>query len=112
MTQTNNNLYEGMFIISSALTDDARAKALEKVTEEITRRGGEIHKIHDMGRKRMAYEINGHRDGHYYLIYFSVAPTAIVEMKSEYRLMPDLIRLMILRAKQVMEKIEFQPLEI
>jgi len=111
MSQTQKNLYEGMYIISSTLNDDARNKALEKVLEGITSRGGEIVKNHDFGRRRLAYDIAGHREGHYYVVNFEVTPEAITEMRGEYRLMEDLVRYMITTPSEVMEKIEFKSLE-
>lgn len=111
MSQTTQNLYEGMYIISSTLNDDARNKAMDKILEGITSQGGEILKNHDFGRRRLAYEINGHREGHYFVIYFNVGAEAIKKMKAEYRLMEDLIRHMISCPKHVMEKIEFKTLE-
>lgn len=106
------NLYEGMFIISATLSDDARHKALEKIQKEITERGGEILKVHDQGRRRLAYKIGGHREGYYFLIYFNAPTSAIAEMWREYRLNEDLIRFVTMRTEQVMEKVEFKPVEI
>ncbi len=112
MSQTERkNLYEGMYIISAKLSDDARNKALEKIKSGITSRGGEVVKIHDQGRRRLAYDIEGHREGHYYILYFDAPSTAIEEMWQEYHLSEDLVRFITLRAESVMEKIEFKPLE-
>lgn len=108
--QLNTNLYEGMYIISATLSDDARQKALDRITQGITEKGGEIEKIHDMGRKRMTYEISGHREGHYFLIYFTALPGAISELWEEYHLNEDLIRFMTLRTDAVNEKLEFKKL--
>jgi small subunit ribosomal protein S6 len=110
MGDKKQNLYEGMYIISATLSEDARSKALERVQNEVTSRGGEIHKVHDQGKKRMAYEIDGHREGHYYIIYFSVDPAAISEIWKEYHLHEDLVRFMTTRAEKVLEKIEFKAL--
>lgn len=110
MSKKEQNLYEGMFVISSKLSDDARNKALEKIKDGIVSRGGEILKIHDQGRKRLAYEIDGHREGHYYVMFFNVIPEAITEMWQDYHLSEDLIRFITLRAEKVVEKIEFKPL--
>ena len=110
MAKKKQHLYEGMYILSATLSDDARQKALEKITSGITARGGEIHKVFDQGRKKMAYEINGKREGHYFLLYFS-APTGIpVELWREYHLNEDLVRFLTLRTPSVPEKIEFKPL--
>lgn len=104
------NIYEGMYIVNSTLNDEGRKKALEKVLSGITERGGEILKIHEMGRKRLAYNINGNREGVYFLIYFSIDPDQIVELWDDYRLHQDLIRFITLKADSVMEKIEFKSL--
>lgn len=110
MSQLQQNLYEGMYIISAKLSDDARGKALDKIKNAITERGGEVIKVHDQGRKRLAYEIEGHREGHYYILYFNSDPSSIAELWKEYHLSEDLIRFVTLRADKVMEKIEFRPL--
>ena len=111
MNQNRQNLYEGMYVISATLSDDARKKALEKIQNGITAHGGEIVKIHDQGRRRLAYEIDGHREGYYYLLYFNVPASAISELWQEYHLNEDLVRFITLRAEKVMEKIEFKSLE-
>ena len=111
MKTEENRLYEGMYILVPSLSEDARKKALEKITEGITSKGGEIHKIHDQGRKRLAYEINKQREGYYYIIYFSVKPSQMTQMWQEYHLHEDLIRFMTLQAEEVKENIEFQKIE-
>ena len=103
-------LYEGMYIISSTLSEEARKKALERITQGIDERGGEVVKVHDRGRRRLAYPIDGHREGHYYVLNFQVKPDAISEMWHDYHLNEDLIRFMTLKAEQVRETIEFKPL--
>lgn len=103
-------LYEGMYILSATLSDDARAKALDKILGGITRHGGEVQKIHEQGRKKLAYEIRGKREGYYYLLYFTIDTAVISELWSEYHLNEDLIRFMTLTAEEVVEKIEFKSL--
>lgn len=111
MIENKPNLYEGMYIISATLSDDARNKAFEKIKKSVTDRGGEILKVHDQGRRRLAYEIENHREGYYYLMYFNIVPSAITELWQEYHLHEDLVRFITLRTEQVMEKIEFKPIE-
>ncbi len=110
MAKQRSHLYEGMYILSATLSDDARQKALDKITSSIEGRGGEIHKTFDQGRKKLAYEINGRREGYYYLLYFSVPTAVMTEMWKEYHLNEDLLRFMTLRAEKVPEKIEFKQL--
>ncbi len=106
--QEKSKLYEGMYILSTTLSEEARQKALDKITAGINDRGGEIHKIHDQGRRKLAFEINKKREGHYYLIYFSAPSPAVKEMWREYHLNEDLIRFLTLRTDKVLETIEFK----
>lgn len=110
MDKQKEHLYEGMYILSATLSDDARQKALEKITNGITSRAGEIHKVFDQGRRKLAYEIDGRREGHYFILYFSAPSKAMAEMWKEYHLNEDLVRFFTLRTPVVPEKIEFKPL--
>ena len=110
MSKKNSRLYEGMYILSASLSEEALKKALERITKTIEENGGEIHKIHEMGRKKLAYEIDGHKQGQYFLLYFSVDPTLLEEMWKEYHLNEDLIRYMTMRVEKVVEKLEFKPI--
>lgn len=110
MIQNKQNLYEGMYVVSATLSDDARHKALDRIQSGITNHGGKVEKIHEQGRRRLAYDIEGHREGYYYVIYFTAPTPAITELWHEYHLNEDLIRFITLRADKVMEKIEFKPL--
>ena len=110
MKENKKNLYEGMYIISAQLSDDARKKTLDKIETGITERGGEILKVHDWGRRRLAYDINGHREGYYYIMYFNITTSEIAELWHDYKLNEDLVRFFSLGAKEAQEKIEFKSL--
>jgi small subunit ribosomal protein S6 len=108
MSKETQHLYEGMYILNATLSDDARQKALEKVVSGITDRGGEVRKLFEQGRRKLAYEINGKREGFYYVLYFTVPSTSTVEMWRDYHLNEDLIRFLTLRTEEVPEKLEFK----
>lgn len=110
MKGKRSRLYEGMYILNATLSEDARKKALAKITNSITEKGGEINKIHDMGKRRLAYDIQDKREGYYYLIYFTVDSSHLPELWHEYHLHEDLLRYMTLQADTVKEKLEFKPL--
>lgn len=110
MARPRSHLYEGMYILSATLSDEARQKALDKILSGVQGRGGEIHKTFDQGRKKLAYEIDGRREGYYYLLYFSVPTAAMTDIWREYHLNEDLLRFLTLRVEKVPEKIEFKPL--
>ena len=108
MKKTRKRLYEGMYIISATLSEDARAKALEKITKSIEEKQGEIHKIHEMGKMKLAYEIQNKKEGFYFLIYFSVDSSQIKEIWSEYHLNEDLLRFFTMRCDEVKQELKFK----
>lgn len=108
--EKTEHLYEGMYVIRANLSEDARQKALEKIKEGITQAGGEILKEHDLGRKRLAYEINRQREGFYFLFFFTLPPAAVEALWKAYHINEDLLRFITLRAEKVLEKIEFKEL--
>lgn len=110
MQETKQQIYEAMYILSAHLTDDARKKAFEKIKEGITMRGGEILKIHEQGKKRLAYEIKRQREGYYYIIYFNLDPSLLNEMWQEYQINENMLRFLTLQVDEVMNEITFKPL--
>lgn len=105
-------LYEGMYILSPTLSEEARAKAVDRLTLSITQAQGSIEKVLDMGRKKLAYEVRGSKEGYYYLIYFKAPSSLIKDLWKEYLLNEDLLRFMTLAATEVREDLEFKTLEV
>ena len=100
-------LYEGMYILSATLSEDSRKKAFDKILNGITEKGGTIEKLFEQGRKKLAYDIDGKREGYYYVVFFSAPTTSIQELWKEYHLHEDLIRFQTVRVEKVQETLEF-----
>jgi|SRR5579872_2257933 len=110
--EQRKGLYEGMYILSATLSDESRKKAFEKITDGIAQKGGEIHKVHEQGRRKLAYEIDGKREGYYYVLYFTAPTQSVIELWKEYHLHEDLIRFMTMRTEKVLETLDFKPLKM
>ena len=108
--EDKKELYEGMYILSATLSDDARNKALEKITSGIEQVGGQIHKVHDQGRKKIAYEIRGAREGHYYLLYFTATKGVLADLWRDYHLNEDLLRFLMIKTDEVKQELTFKQL--
>lgn len=111
MPKTRTQLYEGMYILSATLSDESRKKAFEKITDGISREGGEVRRVHEMGRRKLAYEIDGRREGFYYIVYFSAPTVSINKLWKDYQLHEDLIRFATMKADDVLESLEFKTIK-
>jgi small subunit ribosomal protein S6 len=112
MSQNRQGLYEGMYILSATLSNESRKKALDKITDAIAQKGGEVKKIHDQGRRKLCYEIKGKKEGHYYLLYFTAPTRIIVELWKDYHLHEDLLRFVTMKTDEVLESLEFNSIKV
>ncbi len=90
--------YELALVLNGKLEDDARAEALEKVQNYITRFGGSVVNVDDWGKKRFAYDINKQKEGFYYFIKFqSEDNNCPNELESNIRIMESVVRYLVVK---------------
>jgi len=90
--------YELALVLNGKLEDDARAEALEKVQNYITRFGGSIVNVDDWGKKRFAYDINKQKEGFYYFIKFqSDDNNCPNELEANVRIMESVVRYLVVK---------------
>ena len=90
--------YELALVLNGKLEDDARAEALEKVQNYITRFGGSIVSVDDWGKKRFAYDINKQKEGFYYFIKFqSEDNNCPNELEANVRIMESVVRYLVVK---------------
>lgn len=65
--------YELMYIIDPAQGEEGTAAIMNKFNGLIEA-NGTLEAVEDMGRRKLAYEINYISDGHYVLVKFTSAP--------------------------------------
>ena len=94
------NKYELVVVVNAVIEDDARAAAIEKAKDLITRFGGTISGVDEWGKKRLAYEIQKMNDGFYYFIKFEAETTAIAEIESQMRIMDNVLRYLCVKVEE------------
>lgn len=88
--------YEGMFILNSGkfgADPDAAAAEVSGIIEKI---GGEVVAHRPWQDTKLAYPINGHRKGLYYLVFFTAESTRLNEINRIVQLNENVIRHMII----------------
>jgi len=84
--------YEVMYIIRTDVEQEQVQATVEKFQNIITNGGGEITKHDLMGKRRLAYEINKFRDGHYVLVNFNAEPAVVAELDRVLKITDEIIR--------------------
>ena len=93
----NLNLYETTFIVDSMLRSDDISNLRDRVTGFISNNGGEIVKLEEWGKRRLAYEINKKQYGYYVHIRFSAPPALPRLLENEYKLNESVLRYLTVR---------------
>jgi small subunit ribosomal protein S6 len=73
--------YELMYIARPELDDDGLRTATESVEQIISAAGGSVVRTTSWGRRRLAYEVDHLRDGHYMLLHLRVDGRAIAAIE-------------------------------
>ncbi len=84
--------YENLVIVKPTLTEEEIKNTLTLVEEVITSNGGEIITRDAMGMKKLAYPIEKNMRGYFYVMYYTVAPSAITEIERRFRINEEILR--------------------
>ncbi|MBE5776199.1 MAG: 30S ribosomal protein S6 [Clostridiales bacterium] len=91
------NKYELVYIIDTAVEEEARKALVEKFNALITENGGEIEKVEEWGKRRLAYAINYKTEGYYVLVNFSAAAELPLELERNLKITESIIRYQTIR---------------
>jgi small subunit ribosomal protein S6 len=92
------NIYELVYIIQPNLDDDGVKAVDDRIGRAIAGEDGTIASSDHWGKRRLAYPIKGHFEGHYILHNISMPPTAVLNLERQLRLSEDVLRFLVIRA--------------
>ncbi|WP_086238818.1 30S ribosomal protein S6 [Campylobacter devanensis] len=84
--------YELLFILKPTLTEDEVKVKADFIKEIITKNGGEIASVVEMGTRKLAYKIDKYERGTYFVIYFKAPTQLIAELVRNLRITEEVIR--------------------
>lgn len=95
-----NRVYEVMYIAEPETTNDDIAKLNEGIQKVIETEGGNVVKIDDMGRRKLAYEIKRKREGYYVLFEIEGSGKEIAEIERRFRVNDAIMRFITVRVDE------------
>jgi len=101
-----------MLVVTPAVSEEGLPAVVERVSGYISTQGGTVESaVHEnpWGRRRLAYQIDDHRDAFYVLYRFHAAAAAIVEIEREIKLDEQVIRYILVRYDAMTEHEERPP---
>ena len=95
------NKYELVYIIAPDVDEEGRKALHERVNDLIVRDGGEVTKVEDWGKRRLAYAIDYKTEGWYCLVNFNGDGEMPREIERNLGIIDQVIRYQVIR---VLEK--------
>jgi small subunit ribosomal protein S6 len=86
-----------MFIVDPTLSDSDIENIQERLRELAVSRSAEVKKIAVWERRRLAYAINGRRDGIYILAELSTEPAVVKDLEQQLSVTENVLRHMVVR---------------
>ena len=99
--------YELLFVVKPTLTEEEIASEIANVKSSIEKDGGEIVTTHDMGMKKLAYEVAKANRGYYTVYYFNANPASIGEIERLIRLNENILKFMTVKYESKRERVAF-----
>lgn len=103
------NLYEIMFIQNPDIGEEEQQKLLSRVTTAVTKNGGEVIRLDDQGIRSMAYKIEKHSRGRYFLGYLDGPGSMVSEIERNLRIDENVMRFVLIRLDRHVTREELMP---
>jgi small subunit ribosomal protein S6 len=87
-----NRKYEAFYIVAGELSDPDVQKLADKFKGIIEHHGGTVESAAKWDKRKLAYEINGHKDGNYVLMHFESDAQVPKELDRLMRISDDVVR--------------------
>jgi small subunit ribosomal protein S6 len=82
------------------MEEEAIKAMIERFSNLIVAEGGEVEKIDEWGKRRLAYPIEDFREGYYVLMNFKADPQLPSELERNYKITDEVIRYIIIRDEE------------
>jgi small subunit ribosomal protein S6 len=86
------NVYEGLFILDTNRYSRDQSGVANQISDMITQAGGEVLASRLWEERRLAYPIDGHRKGTYWLTYFRLSATQMTGINRQCQLNENIVR--------------------
>ena len=106
------NKYELIYIIDTALEEGTRKDLIEKFNGIITANGGEVTKVDEWGKRRLAYAIDYKTEGYYVYVAFNAAPELPRELSRNLGINESIIRSQIVKLLEKKSSVKPRPVRV
>ena len=84
--------YELGFILNPEVSEEQTSAIMERIEKIVKNYDGQVVKVNQWGRRRLAYPIEHHRDGNYVFIDMILTPETVLELDRTLKVSEEVMR--------------------
>ena len=93
------NKYESVIVVNPNLEEESIKNLIKKFSDLINTEGT-VTSVEEMGKRKLAYEIQKQKEGFYVVIKFEAKPELIAELERNYRITDEVIKFMVVKEEE------------
>ena len=106
------NKYELIYIIDTAVEEEALKALIEKFNGIIAANGGEVVKVEEWGKRRLAYAIDYKTEGYYVYVAFNGASELPKELSRNLGINESVIRSQVVKLVEKKSSVKPRPVRV
>ena len=90
------NKYESVVIVNPNVEENTLKELIERF-QKLINTDGKVEQVNELGKKKLAYEINKNKEGYYVVYDFEANPSLIAELERNYRITDEVIKFIVVK---------------
>ncbi len=99
-------IYESVFILRPDVPEEELDRFVAQMESVVTSSGGSVQKTEKWGRRRLAYEVRGHREGQYVVCTMQCHPPTVHEFERLLKVAEPVIKFQTVRIDEELKRLE------
>jgi len=99
-------IYENLFIVKPDATEEEIDHLVEQMSKNVSTAGGTVDKVEKWGKRRLAYRVDKHREGHYVLMQFTSDSQTVREFERRLRVQDQVIKFITVRIDETLKRLD------
>jgi small subunit ribosomal protein S6 len=98
--------YEIVFIVKPDFSEEDLDKLIAQMEGVVTNTGGSVQSVDKWGRRRLAYEVRGVREGHYVMFTIDSNPPTLREFERVLKVTEPVIKFLTVRIDEELKRLD------
>jgi len=86
-------------VIDPEIDEERLSATLDRISQFVTTRGGEVIDVDRWGKRKLAYPIKRRSEGDYVITHFRLEPAQAAELEAGLRLSEEVLRHLLVRSE-------------